>query len=159
MTPTRTALSILISAENSGKIQIILDAVQGRAYANILCSNAILSFATQAEQLLAKIPIAASYRAGSQFTSSPAGPEWRSYSYKRLGTVVHIERRKKGWYLTCIERMSTWPKQAGKETLALTKNQKFMAFYATLRQFDICQEDAYTALSRFSKKPLGGAAQ
>ena len=141
-----TSLPIKICDETGSEIQKILDDIQGKAHANVLIALEVIEFAKEAERLLESAQIARSYRAGSTFVIVPEGPYAKAYSYKQTGTLLRMERRAGGWFMTAAERVPTWPGQIRKEVLSLTSRQKTLVIRAALRDFRITVEEAAFSL-------------
>ena len=135
MSRNLTSLPIQIRDETGNEIQKILDDIQGKAHANILIALEVVEFAKEAERLLECAQIARSYRAGSTFVVVPEGPYAKAYGYKQTGTLLRLERRAAGWFMTAAERVPTWPGQIRKEVLTLTSRQKTLVIRAALREF------------------------
>ncbi|WP_028602747.1 hypothetical protein [Ottowia thiooxydans] len=152
-----TSLPIKICDETGSEIQKILDDIQGKAHANVLIALEVIEFAKEAERLLESAQIARSYRAGSTFVVVPEGPYAKAYGYKQTGTLLRIERRASGWFMTAAERVPTWPGQIRKEVLSLTSRQKTLVIRAVLREFRITVEEAASGLQEIDSMAFAKA--
>lgn len=159
MTTNLTCLPLQIRDENVEVIQKILDDIQGRSHANILIAEEVIEFGEKAENLLETAQIARSYRAGSTFVIVPEGPYTKAYGYKQIGTLLRIERRAAGWFMTAAERVPTWPGQIRKEVLTLTPRQKTLVIRAAMREFQITVEEAAAALKEIDSVAFAKATE
>lgn len=146
MTTNLACLPVQISDKNVDLIQKILGQIQGRSHANILIAHDVIEFGKKAESLLETAQIARTYRVGSTFMVVPKGPYAKAYEYPQTGTLLRMERRAKGWFMTAAERVTTWPGQSRKEVLSLTSRQKTLVIRAALRDFQITVEEAVLGL-------------
>lgn len=146
MTTNLTCLPVQISDQNVDLIQKILGEIQGRSHANILIAQDVIEFGKKAESRLEAAQIARSYRVGCTFMVVPEGPYAKAYGYKQTGTLLRMERRASGWFMTAAERVPTWPGQIRKEVLSLTSRQKTLVIRAALREFRITVEEAASGL-------------
>jgi len=144
-------LPILVKQANLGLIQSVLDRVQGRAYADILSSKDVVQIAVAAESALESSGIAASYRAGATFSSTPCGPSANAYRYSREGTSVVLERKASGWSVVRAFRITVWPKQRGRELLTITPMQKRVVLRLAMRAYAITVDEARNALDDLAK--------
>ena len=158
MTQNVNLVSLQIREENMDLIQTFLNETQGRSHANILLAPKIIEFAKHAETLLELAHIAKSYRSGCKFTVVPAGPYANSYKYKQTGTLLRIERRVSGWFMTAAVRVETWPGQLQKEFLTLSERQKFLVMRASLRIYDISVAEAVSGLQKINPAAFASAA-
>jgi hypothetical protein len=133
--------AILIDQSNREVIQANLDRIQGHGYADILTIKHLIGLAEDAESALAEAEIAASYRSGARYEFSPSGPTANSYKYSRLGTAVVLERRKRGWFLIDLARISVWPRQKGKTNLVLADEQKRLVLLRVMSFYKIYLKD------------------
>lgn len=144
-------LPILVTAANAPQIQLVLDTIQGRAFAEILTASEVVQLAATAESALETAGIAATYRPGSIFCWTPSGPSANAYKYGRDGTSVALERKSSGWQMIRAFRITVWPKQRGRQVLTLTPTQKQIVLRLTMREYSISLEEARTAVDQIAK--------
>jgi hypothetical protein len=107
---------------NRGSVEAMLDAVNGRASAFAVTTyEEVESAASDAEKRLEGLPKAD--RAGAKASWRPAGPSAKSYKYRAASTVIALERRAAGWYLTGATRTEVYPAAPEKLTVFVTEAQ------------------------------------
>lgn len=144
-------LRILAVEANLALIQSALDEIQGRAYADTLTAKDVIDLAAAAESAMDNTGIAASYRQGATFSSTPSGPSANAYKYGRVGTAVVLERKSRGWSLIRAIRVTVWPKQRGRDVLTITPAQKVVIFRLAMRAYSITLDEARSALDDLAK--------
>ena len=87
----------------------------------------------------------------------PKGPSAKAYVYRQTGTLLRMERRAGGWFMTAAERVTTWPGQIRKEVLSLTSRQKTLVIRAALREFRITVEEAAFGLKEIDSMAFAKA--
>jgi hypothetical protein len=140
-------LNILVAEEHRESLQSALDQIQHNAYANVLGATTLLSHVEDAEDQLEEAEIANSHRAGATFSVTPSGPSANAYKFSQLGTAATFERKKGGWFLTHIERVTVWPRQSGKERLSISAKQKGIVISKLLKKFEISKNELHLFLS------------
>jgi len=138
---------IAVVAENSVELASALRSTQGAAHADILTVADLLHLASSAERKMEAAGIAASYRVGATLHSTPSGPSCNAYKYPRLGTAVFLERKSAAWTLMRAYRLTTWPRQVGRQLLVLTVRQKQHVLKHAMRTHGITSTEATVAIA------------
>ena len=119
------------------QVKAALFDVNGKAGAHAFtCLDQINDLARCAESALENIGIPKKDRAGAvyQATSGDAVPN--AYKYSRTATLVNLERRSSGWFLTSIQA-STIYKDGGKSAIILTQAQDDIAVSVLRKSYKV----------------------
>lgn len=119
------------------QVKAALFEVNGKADAHTFtCLDQINHLARRAESALENIGIPKKDRAGAiyQATSGDAVPS--AYKYSRTATLVNLERRSGGWFLTSIQA-STIYKAGGKSDIILTQAQDEIAVSVLRKSYKV----------------------
>lgn len=111
---------IKITTDNRAAIEAALQTVNGKATAfTVTDPNAVVILANEGEARLAVVNKA--NRAGTTLTYRPAGPSANAYKYGTISTRVMLRRGGDAWFLTDVERVEVFPKQAELNLLIISK--------------------------------------
>lgn len=114
---------IKITRENGDKIDAALAEVNGRATDFTIVHHVyVTKAAAQAEAMLDALPKAE--RPGASATFLPAGPSAGRWGVAAKSTLLHMERRATGWFLTSVEEEQVYPKQGERLRLTITEAQR-----------------------------------
>jgi hypothetical protein len=114
---------IRISPENGEKIIAALAAVNGRAQSfTVQNYSEVDRIMCRMEARLAPLPKAD--RAGATATYTPAGPSANAYKYAAKSTLLRMERRATGWFLTGIEPTEVYPRAGERISVTISEAQR-----------------------------------
>jgi hypothetical protein len=142
---------IAITAENTEELSAVLDRIQGTARADILSVADLIHLTNAAERRLEHAGIASSYRTGATLHATPSGSGCTAYKYARAGTAVFLERKSAAWVLVRAYRLTTWPRQIGRQTLTLTPRQKQHVLRHAMKAHGITTTEAAIAIATIAK--------
>ena len=114
---------IKVCEDNAKALETALAAVNGRAEAFCITTGEELDrIARRAESRLDVLPKAS--RPGARVAYRPSGPSASRYKYTARTTVVTLERRSAGWYLTDVRTDTLHPKAGERLTVWVTTVQR-----------------------------------
>jgi len=128
---------IKITEANLVKIQIALDAANGKSTAHTLCRSLdVLTVAEDAESRLAALVGVKKMLVGGRATYRSGKALPNAYKYSRHITFLFIERRSSGWFLIEVLSGTEW-NSGGGLTLSLSKEQDEVVIKKTRSQYTI----------------------
>jgi hypothetical protein len=108
-------MKIKITPANAEAINAALAAVNGKAHSFTIDSAlTVLNVAKEAENNLTAGCVTLKNRPGTTVYYHPSGPSARAYDAGAISTEITIVRGSKDWFLTNVERVTVWPRQAEK---------------------------------------------
>ncbi|SDM88396.1 hypothetical protein SAMN05216360_104140 [Methylobacterium phyllostachyos] len=126
--------SILLSAENTGKLSLALYAIRGRAKV-FPSAFELVAAAERAEKRLSNAGVALSKRAGCHYAYREAGPMAKSYKYRKTVVSYSLKRTAKGWVVVNAGNENVSPKQAVIDRIDLTARAKEAVLRAAMSGF------------------------
>ncbi len=133
--------AIKITADNAEAVESTLLAVNGKARAHAYTEfSEIEALASRAEKRLESLGIAKTRRAGAVWHDTSAAAMPNAYNKKcrvRKATLVRLERRATGWFLTDARSVEVWQQGGGPGRLAITKAQEAEAIAAFKQSFSV----------------------
>ena len=115
--------AIKIEEKNSAAIESALKEVNGKSTAHAYTTyEEIADIAKRSESAVFKLVLAEKYMPGAKVISESGSSVAKRYKGSRNSTIIRIERKKSGWYLTDVQQ-STLYTNAGRENLILTAAQ------------------------------------
>lgn len=125
---------IKIHKDNADKIEAALKEVNRRAHSFAVTSyGSVWDFADDAETKLAVSQLPKKDRPGAIARCHPAGPSANAYKYGAKSTIVVMERRATGWFLTDVCETTVWPREKERIGVTITAKQRDM-IYAPISQ-------------------------
>ncbi|MFA7281084.1 MAG: hypothetical protein WC100_13420 [Sterolibacterium sp.] len=118
---------VKITQQNSKSLFQKLQEIQKSARVNVIDSESLVSFASEAEAKLAQLGIPKSYRLGATFLFRSSGPWAKAYKFGQGATMAELIRGGKDWYLKSVIRTRVYPLQRELRQLTLTLKQDAIA--------------------------------
>ncbi len=135
--------AIKIAAANAEVIESALLAVNGKAREHAYTTlTEIEALARCAEKQLESLGIAKTRRTGAVWSETSGEAMPNAYNKKcrvRKATLVRLERRATGWFLTDARSVEVWQQGGGPGRLAITKAQEAEAIAAFKQSFSVIE--------------------
>jgi hypothetical protein len=110
---------------NAKKIDLILNAVNGRASDHTYCKFS--DFESDAESIILraeKLLGGKKYSVGAKAVIESGGSVPNAYKYSRVGTRISLECRASGWFITDICRTTLWAKGGDNRIIMTTAHHE-----------------------------------
>ena len=130
--------AIKVIPANAAAIESALHAVNGHAREWTFTTYAeIEAMANVEERRLECRWIPKSARAGARLFARSGQTVANAYKSTRIATLVTLERRSSGWYLTRVAKTMIFPNQGGRRDVWLTPAQDAIAVAGLRREYSV----------------------